>query len=284
MTFLYALAVILFIMVLIYWTLRTKIISHRPKHFPQTSQIDKTEIGDQTIVVCSGDSITHGNMGGNYVEMLESKLPDNQYYLINAGCNADLTFTILKRLDNIIGCQPDIITLLIGSNDVNASMSDGNRKHYERLKKIDKGVQPDFENFKQNYSQIVQRLTTETKARIAVISLPVMSEDLEHQVNKRADEYSDFIKQIAKEQHIDYLPVREQMKEYIEKRPKKLKYTYEQTDLIMNLAVVKNVLFGQSWDTICEANGNDLTHDNLHFNTRGAAIIGALVEKFILLK
>jgi lysophospholipase L1-like esterase len=282
MLVLYVLSIIVVVILLIYWTLRRKVLNHLPKRFPQLGHTDHPDAGGRQIVLCAGDSITHGNVGANYVEMLENWLPSDQYYFINAGRNADLTYTLINRLDSIIACQPDILTLLIGTNDINASMLETRRKEYEKLNKITVGTYPNFESFKQNYSLIIKRLKTETKAKIAIASIPIMSEDLQHPVNKRADEYSDFIKQIAEREQVTYLPVREQMKDYIENHPKKLKYSYEQTYKIMNICVLKHYLFGQSWDEICAANGNDLTQDNLHFNTRGATMIGLLVKKFIL--
>ncbi len=281
MLVIYVILALVAIFAFVYWTLRRKILNHLPKHFPKTGNINRTKVGSRKVVVCAGDSITHGNVSANYVEMLEKWLPTDQYYFVNAGRNADLTYTLIKRLENIIALQPDMVTLLIGTNDVNASMLEFRRKEYVKMGKIEAGAVPNFDSFKENYTQIVQRLKTETKAKIAVMSLPVMSEDLQHEVNQRADQYSEFINQIAKKEQVTYLPVRETMKEFIEKHPKKLKYSYEQTYKIMNVAILKHELLGQSWDHICVTNGNDLTQDNLHFNTRGAAMIGSLVEKFI---
>jgi len=38
---------------------------------------------------------------------------------------------------------------------------------------------------------------------------------------------------------------------------------------------------GQDWDKICLSHGMDLSQDNLHFNTRGAAMIASLVEDWL---
>jgi lysophospholipase L1-like esterase len=49
----------------------------------------------------------------------------------------------------------------------------------------------------------------------------------------------------------------------------------------MYLSVIKHELLGQNWDKIGLSHGMDLTQDNLHFNTRGAAMIASLVEKWL---
>ena len=49
-------------------------------------------------VVCIGDSLTHGNMSTNYVKMLGVRLGTDDYHIVNAGLNAELTYNILCKL------------------------------------------------------------------------------------------------------------------------------------------------------------------------------------------
>ncbi len=67
------------------------------------------------VVVCCGDSITHGHIGYDWVGNLR-KNDDSKIY-INAGINADLTWNLNQRIDDIIKHNPDYITILIGTND-----------------------------------------------------------------------------------------------------------------------------------------------------------------------
>ena len=70
---------------------------------------------DKPVVVCCGDSITHGHIGYNWVGSLREK--DSSKIYINAGINADLTWNLNQRVDDIIKHDPDYITILIGTND-----------------------------------------------------------------------------------------------------------------------------------------------------------------------
>ena len=72
------------------------------------------------VIVCAGDSITHGIISTNWVGMLESRFPDCRF--INAGVNSELAYNLLGRIDPIIGINPDIVIILIGTNDVNAKI------------------------------------------------------------------------------------------------------------------------------------------------------------------
>jgi lysophospholipase L1-like esterase len=61
---------------------------------------------------------------------------------------------IRDMLPETIASQPDVITLLIGVNDVH---NNDNRQH-----------------FRKNYENLLQQLTTKTKAKINVISIPLI--------------------------------------------------------------------------------------------------------------
>ena len=223
----------------------------------------RTEMSASTTLICS-------NVGWA-----------NPIFFYNAGVNSDLSYTLLERLDEIIATKPHYVTLLIGTNDVNATMSKAALNSYYQFKKISKIVLPDFEGYQRNYNEIVRRLTTETNAQIALISLPIMGEDLQNEANAKADRYSEFIKQTAEREKLTYLPVRERMKAFLEQHPKKLQYTYDDTLKLVYMSVVKHEILGQDWDKICLSHCMDLSQDNLHFNTRGAAMIASLVESWL---
>ncbi|MFN4144760.1 MAG: SGNH/GDSL hydrolase family protein [Runella sp.] len=260
--------------------MKRKITHHRPLNFPQKGQVPLPQAKDKIVITCVGDSITHGNVSTDYVDMLRRWLGE-RYFFYNAGVNSDLTYTLLGRLDEIIATQSQFVTLLIGTNDVNATVNPPALRRYREFKKIGADTMPNFEGFQQNYATILRRLKNETKAQIAVLSLPVMSEDLACEANQKADLYSEYIKSLAQKEGVMYLPLRERMKAFLEKHPKKLKYQYDDLIKLMYFSIVRHQILGHSWDRIAQSHGMDLTQDHLHFNTRGAAMIASLIEKWI---
>ncbi|MEZ4905119.1 MAG: SGNH/GDSL hydrolase family protein [Spirosomataceae bacterium] len=263
----------------IYQYLLRKLTRHRPQNFPQKGKI--THNKEKITVICVGDSITHGNVSANYVEMLERWLGQD-YFLYNAGVNSDLTYTLLRRLEDVITTNPDFIILLIGTNDLNATLSKAALRRYRQFGKIQPEEVPCLEDFQRNYTAIVQRLKKETKAAIMLLSLPVISEDLREEANQQADRYSKFIKELSEKEELRYVPVRETMKAYLRNHPKKERYQFKDTIKLMYFSIIRHELLGQDWNTICAAHNRDLTQDNLHFNTRGAAMIASLVEQEII--
>lgn len=258
----------------IYVWLYQKISKHIPENYPNEKnrqQIDHTK----KVIVCFGDSNTHGNVSYNWVNDLSSQLID--YQIFNAGINSDLTYTLLRRIDDVIACKPDFITILIGTNDVNSTMHLKMEKRYQQLGRIDKVISPNFEDFKKNYIEIIHQLKQKTKAKIAIMSLPVMGEDLSHEANLRADKYSDFIKQLATDKQLSYLPVREKQKEFLLKNPKPLKHSFEETYKLLNFSVISHYLLGKTWDEITTKHGFQLTPDNLHQNSIAGGMIRDLI-------
>lgn len=235
-------------------------------------------ISGKTRLVCAGDSITHGNVSVNYVEILAAKHPDWQVF--NAGINSDLAETLLRRLDGVIAVNPDFITILIGTNDVNATLSKVALNRYHRHGKT--AGQPDVDQYRRNLTEIVRRLKTEIPARIALLSLPPMSEDLTHEANRRADFYSNIIQEIATAEGVAYLPLRERMKAELAVAPPRQSARFEETTQTIFVATLLRHVFGWSYDRIAARYRHHLLSDNLHLNSRGAALVAKLIEEFAL--
>lgn len=278
MSFLIVILCVALILGLLYAWLYRKVSKHIPENYPNAKNRQQIDASKKTLV-CFGDSNTHGNVSYNWVNDLSSQLSD--YQVFNAGINSDLTYTLLRRIDDVIACKPDFITILIGTNDVNATMGKIMEKRYQDLGRINKDTSPNFEDFKKNYIEIIGQLKTKTKAKIAVMSLPVMGEDLTHEANQKADKYSDFIKQLATDEQLIYLPVREKQKEFLQKKTQPLKHTFEDTYKLLNFSVIGFYLLGKSWDEITTKHGFQLTPDNLHQNSIAGGMIRDLVKNTV---
>ena len=239
--------------------------------YPNLRQV----LPNKKIVICAGDSITHGNMSHDWVSDMAAHNPNFQFF--NAGINADLSFTLMRRLGDVIALKPQHVNLLIGTNDVSFAM--GREKHYYDLKKVLPTDAPSLASYGQNLKAIIERLQNETTASVSLMSLPVMSEDLAHPANQMADQYSAEIKKIAEETGVIYLPLRENQKAFLAKSGGKSKIKFEDTDWLIRKAGLAHHVFGTDWDSITRANGNQLTFDNLHFNSVGAGMIAALLEE-----
>ncbi|MES2794963.1 MAG: SGNH/GDSL hydrolase family protein [Bacteroidota bacterium] len=266
--------IVITILVMIVWYKQyEKSFFNKPPNYPDIAKINDE---NKPIFIGFGDSLTQANMSADWLKILEEKQPDFQYF--NAGMNAELTSTLLERIEEVIACQPQIISLLVGINDVNATTSEKRMKRYYDLGKITQDA--DFDGFKANYLKIVEALRSQTNAQILLISLPPITEDWDFWVNKRCDEYNDFIKNLAEAEGLIYVPFRETLRTKMPLKSDQINDFEKTIDLIRWAGIQKN-LMGRSWNEIAKNRKAQYLTDNIHLNTEAAEILANLVNEAI---
>jgi len=235
--------------------------------------------GSKKVVVLMGDSVTHGRIGVNYVDMVEDQLDGAQFEIINAGINSELAWNNLQRVDEVIQCDPDIVTVLIGTNDANATLSPDSMRSYVRRMKLPR--EPDSGWYRESLSSLVKKLKTETNAQIALLSIPTIGEEANHPAFLKSSEYSSIVHNIAEETNVTYLPLHEKMIEFLRDTPGSPTYSYEKSFIGMFKAIFSRYLLRKSWDKIAYNSGFSLHVDHIHLNTAGARIIADLIGVFI---
>ena len=273
--------VVLFIIVWVY-------IGRPPKNNPKRYLEDHTkrksgkEI-EKKVIVFIGDSITLGKICENYTSIVLDRLDPENFSFINAGIHGDLTINVLDRIKDIIQCKPDFITVLLGTNDANGSISVKTAKQYEKNKGVPKN--PQFwkgDRFKKDLGKLILELKQKTKAKIAVISIPPLGEKPETTPFERAVSYSNVIEEVAKEHNISYLPLNETMVTYLKQNPTESFIPFEKNEIITIKAVYRHYILRKSWGRISKDNGFQLLTDHIHPNPIGATMIADLIEEFIL--
>jgi lysophospholipase L1-like esterase len=249
-----------------------KSIMQRPKNYPNVAAI----IPNKKILVCAGDSITHGNMSYDWVKDLTTELAD--YQVFNAGINADLSYTLLNRLDDIIALKPDHINILIGGNDIVAQTRPLKKSdNYIKFNKIEWGTQPSLRAYEENLIKLITRLKTETTASMSIMSIAIIGENRNHPICKTVDNYNKVVKKVADTEGVTYLPLSELQSAYLQKKQSKSTLPFENTDWFIQKSGVLHFIFGWNWDKITKYHKHLLTFDNLHFNTKGASFIKDLL-------
>jgi len=228
------------------------------------------------VVVCAGDSHTHGVVAANYIDMLEKRFAPH-YDFINAGINGNLAYNVLQRLDGIIACQPDIVTLLVGTNDVNATFNQKWEDQYRKDQKITE--KPTLEWYRQNIEEIIDRLQSETDAKIAIIDLPMLGEDLDSETNEKINRYNATLKAIAEEKQVSYLALNERLRALLSQNH--TPPPYEGDINLMGLAIMKHFILRKSWAAISKEHGLEILIDHIHLNATGASVITDLIADFL---
>jgi acyl-CoA thioesterase I len=231
-----------------------------------------------SVVACVGDSITEGVGSADWVAMLRDKVVSKGFQVVNAGVAGDLSANVLRRLDAVIECDPDIITLMIGTNDVATEFLSPVTGVLLRVKGIKR--KPTVEWYTQNVSSILRRLRTETHARIAVIEIPMLGEDLTSEINGRVDRYNEALRSISEEEGVRCIPLHDQLVKLLPSGhvPPPYKAT---VGLILKVQLQHHVLH-RSWDDIGSRNGFVLLTDHTHLGERAGGVAAQSVADFVV--
>ena len=214
----------------------------------------------------------------SYVHMLAERMKGNDITVTGAGVNGDCSYNLLQRLDQIIAQRSDAVTVLIGSNDAWSTLSDANARKIMKRKKLP--VAPTLSQYRDNLTAIVARLRTETDAQIALVSPPVLGQDLRSPATQASAEFSEVVKTTAAEHGLAYLPLHERQCEYLNSsgaRP----LPFPDGMAERYTSVLQHFLLRRSYDGIARRRHLALTADFIHQNSRGATVIAELIEDFV---
>ena len=229
------------------------------------------------VVACLGDSITQGQISANYVSLLRARFGPAGTTFINAGVNGDLAFNVVNRLDAVIACRPDVVTLLVGTNDVNARFDDTWAERYRK----DQGlpVSPTLAWYVENIEAIVRRLQSETQARIALVEVPMLGEDLDGRMNGLVRAYNEALHVAGKRLGVPCLPLYTRLESLFPAGHAPPPYAGDIKEILK--AGMSSQLLRRSWDDIARRNGLVALTDHIHLSDRAASVVADLVAGFL---
>jgi lysophospholipase L1-like esterase len=242
------------------------------------TEVKEGRFGMPRRIVCAGDSNTRGQYGASYVQLLAERLRGHDVTVTGAGVNGDCSYNLLQRLDGISALRPDAVTVLIGSNDAWSTLSAANSDKIVTRKNLP--FAPTLSGYRENLAAIVARLGSETGARVALISLPVLGQDINSPAARASADFSEVVKATAAEYRLAYLPLHERQREYLgSSGAKVLPFPYGLTERYTS--VLQHFLLRRSYDLIARRRKLALTTDFIHQNSRGATIIADLIDAFV---
>jgi lysophospholipase L1-like esterase len=234
---------------------------------------------NKNVVVCLGASMVRGRVSYNFVNLLDQHMAEDGFQFVNAGVAGDQAYNVLMRLDSVIDYQPDFFIILVGTNDVTATLSPALARISRLTGRFPQP--PSIEFYKYNMLRIINTLKEKTSAKIALASLPVLGEDLESIPNHLIKDYNALLKDLAHEEQVGYLPVYERQEEYLREVQQESGRPYESGGMLSIKALVRHYLLGQSFDEISGKHHFLLLTDGIHMNSRGAAFIADEIESFL---
>ena len=200
---------------------------------------------------------------------------------MNEGINGNTAWQVIQRLDPILQCQPDLIILLIGTNDALGSFDINSGLRYKKNNELPEV--PTLEKYKEHLNELIEKIGIQSK--IAICTLPPIGENINSEVNQHVSLFNDYIKLIANQKNLTLLPISDALWSDIQSRTYPLKLDYNpKARLIMRRifgGIFHHYLFKKSWNDISRTKGQWILFDQIHLNERGAEIVYKLAKDLI---
>src|ERR1700733_3495516 len=235
-------------------------------------------------IACLGSSSTAGKgQAFDWIGKLAQSQRNRDVRFLNFGVGGDLAHNALERLDSVTDARPDRIVVLIGGNDVLASVSTGARRFYRWFKHL--SCEPSPVSFRRNMVAIAHGLKRGSDARIGFCSLVPIGEDMEsadpfqQELNQRLGEYSGIIRDVAGQENLEYLPVYKLLRREMIASPGRALTSFRFLPLYRD--AFRSLVLRKTSDEIAQMNGWRFHTDGVHLNRRGGTIVAAIVQQFI---
>jgi acyl-CoA thioesterase I len=252
----------------------TSLPHNQPQNFLSNPRPQKT------IVACLGDSITHGTVSYNWVDVLGNRLANAELHFINAGINSSVAWQLNQRLDEILACKPDVAIVLIGTNDVMGSFHLGDGLSYKRKGKL--ASVPTQRGYRLELTKLLRGL--QAVKHVAVCTLPPLGENPDSQINQLVQSFNADIRQIVAQENRTLIPLNEKLSTHltnsVQERPQ---YTPGPINRLVPIlrAITDYYISGKTWDESGKQQGLTLLPDHIHLGEFGGEILANLIDLYL---
>ncbi|MCC6616771.1 MAG: hypothetical protein IT320_25075 [Anaerolineae bacterium] len=220
-------------------------------------------------IVCLGDSLTWGEYGGSYVDVLARLRPEHSF--INAGVGGDTVLNLLERLGrDVLRHEPDGVFVMVGGNDAISSIYPATRRYYLQVKKVPEGyVTPD--QFEQNYRELLAQL----QLAHVVTWVGLQPNEYSRALVDTLQEYNARAANAARAHNIPMIDLMGPLLPH--KLPERPPFTMDEINLIG-----RRVKAGwDDYETARQRGGFSYTFDGSHPTPQGAEKIAHLIADFL---
>ncbi|WP_406815159.1 SGNH/GDSL hydrolase family protein [Mycobacterium sp. M23085] len=236
-------------------------------------------------VACLGSSTTASRGTYKWIDELQRRPSNSRFRFVNFGVGGDLSANAVRRLDRVIARRPDRVIVLIGSNDIMASVFPNFRRFVRVAKRFHD--EPTPERFDENLGLMVRRLQRDAHARVALSSLAPVGEEpgSRHPVQARLNDlfstYNGIIRAAAARESTDYIPFYEAFQECLTRAATTKSFTRFCFASLYRDYLWREMIMRQSFDEISRRNGWEFHIDGIHLKTNGGRILTEAVQRFL---
>jgi lysophospholipase L1-like esterase len=241
--------------------------------------------GSVETVACLGSSTTASRGTYKWIDELEKRSQNSRFRFVNLGVGGDLSFNTVRHLDRVIASRPDRVIVLVGTNDVLATVFPNFRRFVRAWKRLSE--EPSPARFEENLAIIVRRLRREANARVGLSSLAPLGEEprSSHPVQARLNDliatYNGIIREAASMGSTQYIPFYEAFQERLARMTATKPFTRFSFASLYRDYLWREMIMRQSFDEISRSNGWEFHIDGIHLNTKGGRILTETVQQFL---
>jgi lysophospholipase L1-like esterase len=236
-------------------------------------------------VACLGSSTTASKGTYKWIDELEKRPQNKRFRFVNLGVGGDLSFNTVGLLDRVVALQPDRVIVLIGTNDIIASVFPNFRRFVRVWKRLSDDPSP--ARFEENLYFIVRKLRRGANSRIGLSSLAPLGEDphsrdpVQARLNDLITSYNDIIANVASNERADYIPLNESFQGQLVRAGTSKAFTHFAIGSFYRDYVFREMILRQTFDEIARMNGWDFHIDGIHLNSTGGRILVEVVQQFL---
>lgn len=236
-------------------------------------------------VACLGSSTTAAKGTYKWIDELAKRPRNSHFRFVNFGVGGDLSFDLAGRLGPVLRIAPDRVIVLIGTNDILASVFPSFRRFTRVWKRL--AQEPSPIHFKANLEVITQRLQQQTDATIALTSLAPIGESLrsndavQARLNQQVAACNGVIRDVSLSSGTHYIPFFESFRDQLDRSPTAKPFTRFSIAAFYRDYLFREMVLRRSFDEISQKNGWEFHIDGIHLNTRGGRILTDVVQQFL---
>jgi lysophospholipase L1-like esterase len=237
-------------------------------------------------VLLLGDSIFAGSIGHSWVPDLRAQHSGKD--VINGGINAELAWNIRNRIDAVLAVKPDVVVLMVGTNDAMGSFRGGYLKGGDLYVAMGAPQKPTVAWHQENLKAVLQKLRDHGIQQRAVLTIPPLGEVRASKANKHVNAINANVKQVALETDTTVIDFNQAIWEEIDRLGGASSDTQEFTGIDVWAQTFGSVLhnvFGWNWNDVGQYNNRlRMLTDNCHLSERGADVLRSVVSQYLSLR
>jgi lysophospholipase L1-like esterase len=232
-----------------------------------------------------GSSTTAAKGTFKWIDELAKRPQNSRFRFVNFGVGGDLSVNIAKRLDPVLRVAPDRVIVLIGTNDILATVFPNFRRFTRAWKQISE--EPSPAHFKDNLELVTRPAAAgnlrhdRTEFAVARRRSRAIDDTVQARLNELVAAYNRIVGDVSHSSGAYYIPLYERFRDQLDRSVGAKPFTRFSFAAFYRDYLFREMILRRSFDEISQRNGWEFHIDGIHLNTRDGRILTDVVQQFL---